>query len=162
MGLKVTDQHPGSPCHWAQLSSPLFTTSLLRMPLCHPMMEEHPLHDRYSWPSRYRLVWLVLALGSGGVLLALAHLLLFHVVIICRGVSTYEYILAAQARKQAKLQETHSHVGPLWAWIVPTPRTAKVVPLNVVGTSPQSPRGDQSQNPQGFAPHTPGLQISTP
>lgn len=128
--------------------------------LCRIMGGRVPNQRPSFWPSRYRLVWLVLALGSGGVLLALAHLLLFHVVIICKGVSTYDYILAARARKEAKLQKTHSHVGPLWAWIVPTPRKAKVVPLNIVSTSPHL--AEQALAPQEVALEMPGLQCSTP
>eukprot|EP00884_Botryococcus_braunii_P004519 jgi/Botrbrau1/14068/Bobra.182_3s0015.1 len=106
-----------------------------------------PFHLRGAVPLIwYRLVWIFLASGVGALVGTLAHLLVFHICIICRGMSTYEYILAERARKglnQHKGQE-QAQASSLWSWNLATPRTAKVVPHDIL--APAEGTGDQRAN----------------
>ncbi len=84
---------------------------------------------------RYRITWLGLGVISTALVATLTHLLLFHVMLMCMGTSTYDHIMAARARKAADPTGPRAPPirGPLGAWLLPTPRNHKVAPHDVAG-----------------------------
>jgi hypothetical protein len=96
---------------------------------------------------RYRLLWIVLGLGAGTLVCTLSHLLFFHIYIIHRRMSTYDYILEKRANNKQQARE-----GSLWT------RNSKIVPLNAAAPAV----GTDCRDSHDALPHDPHLSTALP